>query len=104
MKKVSTVYATWRFLDPNIANLLWNCLVSIVQYRTKARENANLKKRNSSFFQKIKRGMVTMMYSQFILELSCFDCAISRESAASLCHKMSAYMNKKNYYTYEPKF
>ena len=34
-------------------------------------------------------------YSQFIFELYCFDCAISRESMVSLCHKMTAYMNKK---------
>ena len=40
------------------------------------------------------------MYSQFIVKLSCFGCAISRKSAAGLCHKMSAYMNEKIYYTY----
>ena len=40
------------------------------------------------------------MNSQFIVELSCFDCTISRKSVAGLCHKMSAYMNKKIYNTY----
>ena len=34
------------------------------------------------------------MYSQFIVELSCFDCVMLRKSAAGLCHKMSGYMKK----------
>ena len=38
MKKNSTVYATWRFLGTCTANLLWNCLVLIVQYCAKVRE------------------------------------------------------------------
>ena len=36
------------------------------------------------------------MYNQFIMKSSSFDCAISREkSVGGLCHKMSAYVNKK---------